>query len=53
MDQYDELLDAVRDARAKFPRPIKEAETRTPLAPDAPAPRFNGLLAERGAEAAH
>ena len=52
---WDELIDAVegpkekRKAKAK-PAPIRDAEKRTPLSPQAPSPRFNGVLAERGPE---
>jgi hypothetical protein len=49
VDQYDELMDAVRDAKKKHIAPMREAEERTPLAQDAPAPRFSELLVERGA----
>jgi hypothetical protein len=51
---YDALNDAVprarRKARPAKPAPMREASERTPLAPDAPSPRFNGLLADRGPE---
>lgn len=53
MDQFDELLNAVaggRQARKKHIAPMREAVERTPLAPDAPSPRFNELLEHRGAE---
>jgi hypothetical protein len=52
---WDELINAVegpkenRKAKAK-PAPIRDAEKRTPLSPQAPSPRFNGVLAERGPE---
>jgi hypothetical protein len=53
MDEYDELQDAIGQRprrRAKVPSPIKDAQMRTPLAPSAPSPRFNGLLEDRGPE---
>jgi hypothetical protein len=57
MDEYDEMLDAVSgDARERARRrkavqaPMREADRRTPLAPDAPAPRFHELIEERGAD---
>jgi hypothetical protein len=55
MDPFDELADAIgpgekRKARRRVPAPMREADTRTPLDPGSPAPRFNGLLAQRGEE---
>jgi hypothetical protein len=54
VDEYDELQDAIgpKPKRiAKVPkRPMKDAEARTPLDPGAPAPHFQGVLADRGPE---
>lgn len=51
---FDELLDAIGPKRSKKPKarpaPMKEADKRTPLDPQAPAPRFNGVLNDRGPE---
>ena len=52
---YEELIDAVEGPKEKRkpkakPAPIRDAEKRTPLSPQAPSPRFNGVLAERGPE---
>jgi hypothetical protein len=53
LDQLIELLRARHQAQANRPEsraPIKELKQRTQLAPDAPAPRTNDLIATRGAE---
>lgn len=57
MDEFDELADAVagnaRERRAKRrtrPAPMRDADKRTPLSVEAPAPRLEGVIAERGAE---
>lgn len=52
---YDALENAVPLAKgkrktAKHQAPMREAEMRTPISPDAPAPRLNGVIAERGTE---
>jgi hypothetical protein len=52
MDEYDELQDAIRPRppkkRKPVPAPIRDASRTTPLAPSAPAPRFNHVLDTRG-----
>jgi hypothetical protein len=53
LDRLIELLKAKHQAQANTaePRaPIKELKKRTQLAPDAPAPRTNDLIAVHGAE---
>ena len=52
---WDEMRDAVPDPEPKRrapkkPAPMKDADKRTPLDPQAPAPRLNGIQAVRGQE---
>lgn len=57
-DYFEELNDAIRPKKGKpkrkphkpVPAPMRDAEKRTPLSPEAPAPRFNDILADRGQE---
>jgi hypothetical protein len=55
-DYFDELQNAIGPERKKGPKrkpipaPMRDAEKRTPLSPQAPAPRFNGVLKDRGPE---
>ena len=54
-DYFGELQDAIgpqkkKGKRKPIPAPMKEAAQRTPLSPDAPAPRFHGVLKDRGSE---
>lgn len=50
--ELDNAVPAEKSKRGKAakPAPMREAQKRTPLSPDAPAPRFNGVLAHRGPE---
>ena len=54
MDEFDELNDAVGPGKRKGPKtrpaPMRDADTRTPISPSAPAERFHGVLADRGPE---
>ena len=48
---YDKLLNAADGAKGKARRaPMKDAAKRTPLSPQAPAPRFKEVLEHRGQE---
>jgi hypothetical protein len=66
MDEFDELQDAVggnaRERKAKrrqmsvskakpIPAPMRDAERRTALAPEAPAPRLQEVIGNQGYEA--
>lgn len=53
LDDFDRLLDDLNPQRRKpkkKPSPMKDADHRTPLDVQAPAPRLNGVIHERGPE---
>ena len=54
-DIYDELNEAIgpgkkRPRRKPVPAPMRDADKRTPMDPEAPAERFHGVLENRGPE---
>jgi hypothetical protein len=52
LDDYDDLIKSVGTGKSKGkPRaPMREAARRTPLSPEAPAPRLDAMIDERGQE---
>jgi hypothetical protein len=53
LSDYDDLLGAigpVKKNKKPKPAPMRDAEKRTPLDPQAPAPRLNEVINERGPE---
>lgn len=61
LDDYDDLIRSVgghkskerkpkAKANGKHSAPMREAAARTPLSPDAPSPRLDAVVDERGAE---